>query len=195
MSCNPLDFGKNLFKRKESCSFFKRTPIAVCGGIGASSRGFENGVDAWNVGCVNNGGINFNITAANNTSGQVHDGEGSLKFNLNGLNFANAAGSYKQVAIYPEKDIIIKNAKSIGAWIYIPDEFYNLWIRFHYYYENADGTYTKKNTVPVFNQPGVYNEVNDNSPLLEPSYRKNRANLLANLILTELVKLFVSLLH
>ena len=41
----------------------------------------------------------------------------------------------------------------------------------------------------------VSNEVNDNSALLEPSYRKNRANLLANLILTELVKLFVSLLH
>lgn len=41
----------------------------------------------------------------------------------------------------------------------------------------------------------VSNEVNDNSALLEPSYRKNRANLLVNLILTELVKLFVSLLH
>ncbi len=122
---------------------------------------FENGTDKWNVGCVNNGGTNFSITDATSTSGQVHDGEGSLKFNLNGLNFDNSAGSYKQVAIYPEEDIIIKNAKSIGAWIYIPDEFYNLWIRFHYYYEGADGTYTKKNTVPVFNQPGVYNEVNE----------------------------------
>lgn len=41
----------------------------------------------------------------------------------------------------------------------------------------------------------VSNEVNDNSALLEPSYQKNQAKLLANLILTELVKFFVSLLH
>ena len=122
---------------------------------------FENGVSTWNVGCVNNAGTNFNIAGADVETGEVHDGEHSLKFNINGLNFDNTAGSYKQVAIYPEEDIIIENAKSIGAWIYIPDEFYNLWIRFHYYYEGADGTYTKKNTVPVLNQPSVYNDINE----------------------------------
>ncbi len=122
---------------------------------------FENGVDGWSVGCVNSGGTNFYIDDANATSGQVHDGSGALKFNINGLNFDNTAGSYKQVAIYPKEDIIVENAKSIGAWVYIPDEFYNLWIRFHYYYEGADGKYTAKNTVPVFNQPSVYNLVNE----------------------------------
>lgn len=49
--------------------------------------------------------------------------------------------------------------------------------------------------VPMQSKGIVSNEVNDNSALLEPSYQKNQAKLLANLILTELVKFFVSLLH
>ena len=119
-------------------------------------------LDAWKTGVVNGyhtSGFHAAISSATAQDGQVHDGTGSLRLETNGLSAVNvSAGGYAQVPIYLKDGVIVENALSIGFWVYIPDEYENCWIRVLYWYDsNNDGTYDKKNTVTVLNQPEVYN--------------------------------------
>ena len=43
---------------------------------------------------------------------------------------------------------IVENAKTIGFWVYLPDEFVHCWIRVHYWIDsNNDGKFETKNTI------------------------------------------------
>ncbi len=122
---------------------------------------FENGIDGWLVGEVNGNeaGHEFEISAATDANGQVHDGNGSLRFYTDALSAKNVhAGGYAQVGLYLEQSVIIENARSLGFWIHIPEDFPHLFMRMFYWYDkDGNGTYESKNTITLVNQPTIYN--------------------------------------
>ncbi len=122
---------------------------------------FENGIDGWLVGEVNGNetGHVYELSQANTSDGQVHDGNGSLRFYTDALKALGVdAGGYAQVGMYLEHSMIIENAKSLGFWAYIPDDFPHLFMRMFYWYDkNGDGIYESKNTITLVNQPTIYN--------------------------------------
>ena len=121
----------------------------------------ESDIDEWKTGVVNGyhtSGFKSEISFSSAPNGEIHDGNGALRLETNGLSAVNvSAGGYAQVPIYLKDGVIVENAKSIGFWTYIPDEYENCWIRVLYWYDSDNnGTFDKKNTVTVINQPEVY---------------------------------------
>ncbi len=141
------------------CASLTATATLTLGKGSEAIFDFENGIDGWIVNDINKPGmIHEVISHANAEDGQVHDGSGSLRLEINPLTSAEVdAGAYTQAALYLEKAVIIENAKALGFWIYIPDDFYNLRIRMHYFYDSdGNGTYDKKNSIVLYSQPAVY---------------------------------------
>jgi len=126
----------------------------------------ESDIDEWKTGVVNGyhtSGFKSEISFANTSDGEVHDGNGAIRLETNGLSAVNvSAGGYAQVPIYLKDGVVVENAISIGFWAYIPDEYENCWIRVLYWYDSDNnGTFDKKNTVTVLNQPEVYETVDE----------------------------------
>ena len=121
---------------------------------------FEDGVSYWSM--TNwNARCDYELRAATEENGYVHSGNGAL-----GMIFKNStqmadAMSYAQFAIRPKSSIIIENALSVGAWIYIPDDFYNLWIEMQYFTKDADGNYTVPNNFTVFSGGQAYTSLEE----------------------------------
>ena len=124
---------------------------------------FDENIDNWLVGEVNGNDYVHEISHATAANGKVHDGTGSLRLHTNGLHSVGvSAGGYAQVDLYLEKSVIVENAKSIGFWAYIPDEYEHCWIRVLYWYDpDGDGVYDKKNTISVISQPTIYNTADE----------------------------------
>ncbi len=131
---------------------------------------FENGADDWNSGEVNKKdqygeGASYvtYVEGVNSDNGEVHNGNGALKVHLDGMHsIGNPADGVTQVGLYPDESVIVTGAKSLGFWIYIPEDYYHAMIRLHYWYDsNSDGTYDKKNTVILLNAPTIYNTADD----------------------------------
>ena len=128
---------------------------------------FENpsDIDGWNIADVNGNDKGFyqNLSYTTSINGQVHDGIGSMRVEMNPI-AANGIsnGGYGQSDLFLDHGIVVENAKSIGFWAYIPDEYEHCWIRVLYWYDSdGNGTYDKKNTISVINQPEVYNTVDE----------------------------------
>ena len=121
--------------------------------------------DAWNIADVNgnDNGFKQELSIASKENGQVHDGNGSLRAEFNAVAATGiSAGGYAQSDLFLNDAIIVENAKSIGFWAYIPDEYVHCWIRVLYWYDkNGDGIYESKNTVTVINQPEIYNTASE----------------------------------
>ena len=122
-------------------------------------------IDGWNIADVNGNDKGFyqNLSYATSINGQVHDGIGSMRVEMNPI-AANGIsnGGYGQSDLFLDHGIVVENAKSIGFWAYIPDEYEHCWIRVLYWYDSdGNGTYDKKNTISVINQPEVYNTVDE----------------------------------
>ncbi len=121
----------------------------------------ETDVAEWNIADVNGNDKGFyqNVSFATSADGQVHDGNGSMRVEMNpiaGNGISN--GGYAQSDLYLDNGIILKDPLSVGFWAYIPDEYEHCWIRVLYWYDsNDDGKFDKKNTINVINQPEVYN--------------------------------------
>ena len=126
----------------------------------------EEAVAEWSYSDVNGNDAGFvhELSFATAEDGQVHDGEGSMRLFSNAIAAPGVPnGGYAQLDLYMEEPVIVENAKSIGFWAYIPDEYEHCWIRVLYWYDsNNDGIFEKKNTVTVINQPEVYNTVDEN---------------------------------
>ena len=117
-------------------------------------------IEGWNIADVNGNDQGFyqNISFATDSDGMVHNGNGSMRVEMNPLSANGISnGGYGQSDLYLDEGIVVKNAKSVGFWAYIPDEYEHCWIRVLYWYDsNNDGVYDKKNTISVINQPTVY---------------------------------------
>lgn len=118
-------------------------------------------IDGWNIADVNGNDKGFyqKLSFATAANGQVHDGLGSMRVEMNPIS-ANgiSAGGYGQSDLFLDNGVVVENAKSIGFWAYIPDEYEHCWIRVLYWYDpDGDGVFDKKNTISVISQPEVYN--------------------------------------
>ena len=87
---------------------------------------------------------NSKVSVADKKTGKVHSGNNSLALNID---YSNSLESgYQMIALYRfGEDITFENAKRLGMWIYIPDEYKALWARWTTYpieSVNEDGTYT-----------------------------------------------------
>jgi len=129
---------------------------------------FESAEDVakWSYSDVNGNDAGFvhELSFATAADGQVHNGNGSMRLYSNAIAAPGVpSGGYAQLDLYMDEPIIVENAKSIGFWAYIPDEYENCWIRVLYWYDsNNDGVFDKKNTVTVINQPEIYNTADEN---------------------------------
>ena len=112
----------------------------------------------------NDAGFVHELSFATSADGQVHDGDGAMRLYSNAIAAPGVgAGGYAQLDLYLDEPVIVENAKSIGFWAYIPDEYEHCWIRVLYWYDsNDDGVFDKKNTVTVINQPEIYNTADEN---------------------------------
>ena len=120
-------------------------------------------IDSWNIADVNGNDKGFyqHLSYATSVDGQVHDGVGSMRVEMNPISAPGiSSGGYGQSDLFLDQGVVVENAKSIGFWAYIPDEYEHCWIRVLYWYDsNGDGKFESKNTVSVINQPEVYNTV------------------------------------
>ena len=119
-------------------------------------------VDGWNIADVNGNDQGFYQNLSHATllnGGKVHNGVGSMKVEMNPISANGISnGGYGQSDLFLDEGIVVENAKSIGFWAYIPDEYEHCWIRVLYWYDpDGDGKFDKKNTISVINQPEVYN--------------------------------------
>ncbi len=122
-------------------------------------------IDEWNIADVNGNDQGFyqNLSFATNENGEVHNGNGSMRVEMNPISANGISnGGYGQSDLFLDKGVVVENAKSIGFWAYIPDEYEHCWIRVLYWYDpDGDGKFDKKNTISVISQPEVYNKVDE----------------------------------
>lgn len=129
--------------------------------------GFEDpaDIDAWNIADVNGNDKGFyqHLSFATPENGQVHDGNGSMRVEMNPISAEGiSSGGYGQSDLFLDNGVIVENAKSIGFWAYIPDEYEHCWIRVLYWVDsNNDGKFETKNTISVINQPEVYDTMDE----------------------------------
>ncbi len=147
-----------------TCAGLTVTSNVVLGKGSEVIEGFETDM-TWNGGNFRDyPGVKVELKHENATTGQVHSGNGSASFNLNALRSANITNNgYNQMGIYLPHSMIIENAKSIGIWVYLPEDYYNFGIYITYFYDSdGDGTYDKRNAgVTLADQPYVYNNVEE----------------------------------
>ena len=110
-------------------------------------EGGQSDVDIWNVIDNRKGTIwdyDMALSLADKSNGQVHDGEHSMRLELNGLssNLSHSA-EYGWIRLGIDGDAIeLENARSLGFWMYIPDECIQLWAQGNYMADtNGDGKY------------------------------------------------------
>ena len=107
---------------------------------------FEDGqsdIDEWYV--VNNrNGTNWDydldLSLADRTNGQVHDGNYSLRLQTNGLHSKDSTSKqYAYVRLGPKSGVTtLENARTLGFWLYVPEDFIHCDVRCDYYFD-ADG--------------------------------------------------------
>lgn len=83
---------------------------------------------------------NVSISYATAQNGKVHDGSGALRFEINALDMGTPVNNHMRFQVMPKERVIIEGAKSIGAWVYIPNELWTPRIRFIIRELNDDGT-------------------------------------------------------
>ena len=127
---------------------------------------FEGGqadVDIWNIIDNRKGTVwdyDMSLSLADATNGQVHDGQYSLRMELNGLSSnLSHSSEYGWIRIGVDGDAIeLENAKSLGFWMYIPDECIQLWAQGNYM-ADSDGNGTYDTQCLVSMPPAFPNQV------------------------------------
>lgn len=114
-----------------------------------TTNGFNTGYGSYNY-YLPRGGTSV-VTAE---TGKVHSGDYALAVNVD---YSNSQESgYMMNALYrvtpegQEKETAFQSANKIGCWIYIPDEYVGLWVRWILYplsEMNEDGTFTKGGSI------------------------------------------------
>ena len=132
---------------------------------------FEGGqadVDIWNV--VNNRknaahwDYYLNLSLADRATGQVHDGDYSLRLETNGLSSKDShSEQYAWIRLGVDGDaIVLENARSVGFWLYVPEDNIQCWVQGHYKTDSdGDGVFDTDNVVSMMESENVYYNIDE----------------------------------
>ena len=131
---------------------------------------FEDGqtdVDEWNV--INNRtgtawDYDLNLSLATAEDGQVHDGQYSMRLEVNGLHSKDSnSKQYAYIRLGVDGDAIeLENAQSVGFWLYVPEDNIQCWVQGHYQYDSdGDGKYDTTATVNLMDSENVYYNIDE----------------------------------
>jgi len=129
-------------------------------------EGGQSDVDIWNVIDNRKGTVwdyDMKLSLADKTNGQVHDGEHSMRLELNGLSSNMSHSSeYGWIRLGIDGEALkLQNARSLGFWMYIPDECIQLWAQGNYMADTTgDGNYDTQ--VLISMPPAFPNQVYEN---------------------------------
>ena len=133
--------------------------------------GFENGqddIDIWNV--VNNRknaahwDYDLKLSLADKTNGKVHDGNYSMRLETNGLSSKDShAEQYAWLRLGVDGDaIVLNNARSVGFWLYVPEDNIQCWVQGHYMTDaDGDGVFDTENIVSMMESENVYYNIDE----------------------------------
>ena len=110
---------------------------------------FEGGqadIDEWNIIDNRNGTVwdyDMSLSLADRENGEVHDGNYSMRMELNGLSSnASHSAQYGWIRLGINDLIELQNARSLGFWLYIPEDCIHLWVCGNYMADtDNNGTY------------------------------------------------------
>ncbi len=132
---------------------------------------FEGGqadIDIWNV--INNRknaahwDYYLNLSLADRTNGQVHDGNYSMRLETNGLSSKDShSDQYAWIRLGVDGDaVVLENARSVGFWLYVPEDNIQCWVQGHYMTDSdGDGTFDTMATVSMMESENVYYNVDE----------------------------------
>ena len=131
---------------------------------------FEDGqidIDEWNV--INSRTNDYRdyylkLSLADKTNGQVHDGDYSMRLEINGLSSKKSDSSdYAWIRLGVDGDAIeLENARRVGFWLYVPEDNIQCWVQGHYMTDsNGDGTYDTLATVSMMESENVYYNIDE----------------------------------
>ena len=132
---------------------------------------FEGGqadIDVWNV--INNRknaahwDYYLNLSLADRTNGQVHDGNYSMRLETNGLSSKDShAEQYGWIRLGTDEEVVVlENARRVGFWLYVPEDNIQCWVQWHYMTDsNGDGVFDTENIVSVMESENVYYNIDE----------------------------------
>ena len=131
---------------------------------------FEDGqvdIDEWNV--INSRTNDYRdyymkLSLADKTNGQVHDGDYSMRLEINGLASKKSDSSdYAWIRLGVDGDaVVLENARRVGFWLYVPEDNIQCWVQGHYMTDsNGDGTYDTLATVSMMESENVYYNIDE----------------------------------
>lgn len=131
-------------------------------------EGGQSDIDVWNV--VNNRknaahwAYDLNLSLADRTNGKVHDGNYSMKLETNGLHSKDShSEQYAWLRMGTDGDPLqLENARSVGFWMWVPEENIQLWVQGHYMFDSdGNGTFDSQADVSMMPAEQVYYDVDE----------------------------------
>ena len=131
---------------------------------------FEDGqvdIDEWNV--INSRTNDYRdyylkLSLADKTNGQVHDGDHSMRLEINGLSSKKSDSSdYAWIRLGVDGNaVVLENARRVGFWLYVPEDNIQCWVQGHYMTDsNGDGVYDNIATVSMMESENVYYNIDE----------------------------------
>ena len=131
-------------------------------------EGGQEDIDVWNV--VNNRknaahwDYELNLSLADRTDGQVHDGDYSMRLETNGLSSKDShSEQYAWIRLGVDGEaLILENARSVGFWLYVPEDNIQCWVQGHYMTDSdGDGVFDTENVVSMMESENVYYNIDE----------------------------------
>lgn len=130
-------------------------------------EGGQSDIDVWNVINNRNGkawDYEMNLSLADRTNGQVHDGNYSMRLHTNGLSSKDShSQQYAFIRLGVDGDAIkLNNARALGFWLYVPEDNIQCWVKGYYMFDsNGDGTPDTLADVNMMDSENVYRNVDE----------------------------------
>ena len=168
----PADNSSNVTVTLNSNPDIKASATLKLGEASVVMWDFEDGqadIDEWNAIVLRNPGeahrdFYHKLSLATEEDGQVHDGKYSMRLETNGLSSADVHSkqyAYVRLGLKDQK-ISLENARSLGFWMYVPEDNIQCWVQGFYKYDsNGDGTPDTLAEVNLMNSENVYYNVDE----------------------------------
>ncbi len=131
-------------------------------------EGGQEDIDIWNV--INNRknaahwDYELALSLADRANGQVHDGNYSMRLETNGLSSKDShSEQYAWIRLGVDGEAItLENARSVGFWLYVPEDNIQCWVQGHYMTDsNGDGVVDTENVVSMMESENVYYNIDE----------------------------------